>query len=83
MGSSKKSKWTVPLMKLTGPKMVIRESPLHIIENAKYTVCNILRDRHVQPISINFEVFFIFKSNSPISTLEIPKIVSKFFFGAL
>ena len=43
----------------------------------------IYRDRHVQPISMNFDVFFIFKSNSPISTLEVPKIVSKNFFGAL
>ena len=42
-----------------------------------------IRDGHVQPILMNFEVFLIFKSYPPISTLEILKIASKNFFGAL
>ena len=37
----------------------------------------IARDGHVQPILMKSEVFLIFKSYPPISTLEIPKIVSK------
>ena len=41
------------------------------------------RDRHVQPILMNFRGFFIFNSYPPILTLKIPKIVSKNFFGAL
>ena len=35
------------------------------------------------PFLMNFEVFFIFNSYPPISILEISKIVSKKFFGAL
>ena len=37
------------------------------------------RDRHVQPIWMNLEVFLILIFYPPHSTLEILKIVSKFF----